>query len=344
MKHLVFAKRERLEWQDAPDPRISGPGQAIVRPLAVARCDLDLPILHGHTLFRPPFPVGHEFIGQITELSEDLTPSYSKGALVAVPFQVSCGSCPLCTEGLSRSCSTVSGSADYGMGPGGRKQGGAVAERVFVPYAQQMLIPLPPGSDPVALASLSDNIAEAWKMVGCFVEQSPGLPVMVVGGVAASIGLYSAALAVAMGSSEVLYLDQDPQRLRLAESLGARVEQIAEFPRAHARRFPLVADATGTPDGYRFCLRSTSPGGICTSSSIFFQNDFPLPFLDLYLSGVRIQIERVTSRETIPKLLPWIASGAFRPDRIVTQVVDFDEAREAWALPSTKLVVRGPTH
>ena len=342
MRQLVFARRNLLEWRETESPRLIGPDQALVRPLAIARCDLDIPIVTGNTLFRPPFPVGHEFVGVLTDLSDDLRDTFFVGQKVAVPFQVSCGSCGHCLKHLSRSCSEVAGSSDYGMGPGARRHGGAVAERVLVPHARQMLLPLPDSADAVALASLSDNIAEAWKMAGFYLASNPNTPVLVVGGIASSIGLYTVGLARAMGAPEVVYLDQSEERLRVAASYGAAVQQIGSFPRSHSRTFPLIVDATGTPEGYRFCVRSVTEGGICTSSSIFFQNDFPLPFLDLYVRGVTLHIERVNSREMMPRVLEWINSGDFDAGRVVSQVVDFEDAREAWVEPSTKLVVRGP--
>ena len=41
MRHLVFSGPGSLQWQECPDPQLSGPRDALVRPLAVARCDLD---------------------------------------------------------------------------------------------------------------------------------------------------------------------------------------------------------------------------------------------------------------------------------------------------------------
>jgi alcohol dehydrogenase len=72
MKQLQFIKKNTLEWREVSDPKISEKNQCIVKPLAVSRCDLDLPMLRGTTLFRPPFPIGHEFVGQIEDLSDDL--------------------------------------------------------------------------------------------------------------------------------------------------------------------------------------------------------------------------------------------------------------------------------
>ena len=41
MQQLTLVEPGRVEWTDAPEPKIQGPGEVLVRPLAVALCDLD---------------------------------------------------------------------------------------------------------------------------------------------------------------------------------------------------------------------------------------------------------------------------------------------------------------
>jgi hypothetical protein len=50
MRQLTFLSPGKFEWQDVAAPRIADPHHAIVRPLAVARCDLDLYIAIGDAL------------------------------------------------------------------------------------------------------------------------------------------------------------------------------------------------------------------------------------------------------------------------------------------------------
>lgn len=339
MQQLTLVKRGTLEWRETESPRITGPGQALVRPLAVARCDLDIPIALGQSLFRPPFAIGHEFVGEIAGLSDDLQTSFSPGQKVAVAFQVACGACAECGRGHSNSCASISGFHDYGMGGGGKAFGGALSDMVHVPYARHMLLPLPGSTDLVSVASLSDNIVEAWKLAGFFLEKEPGTPVLILGGFASSIGLYTAALARAMGS-EVLYLDNDRGRLALAERLGARVEEVREIPKAWSQRYPLVVECSGVEAGFRFCLRSVAPFGTVTAASIYWTNDFSIPYLELYNIGAVIRIGRVDSREMMPKVLHFIEKGNFPVDQIVSAVASWDEARDAWLEPGTKLVVK----
>lgn len=55
MRALTFTGPDALEWREAPDPRVQGDGEATVRPLAVATCDLDDLIVGGRSPFPPPF-------------------------------------------------------------------------------------------------------------------------------------------------------------------------------------------------------------------------------------------------------------------------------------------------
>jgi len=337
MKALVFKKKNHLEWQDLPAPLISGPGQAIVRPLAVARCDLDLPIVRGQTLFRPPFPLGHEFVGKIVQISEDLAADFHPGQEVAVAFQISCGTCPACSQNHSRSCGTVNFASNYGLGPSGREFGGALCEAVLVPHAKSMLVPLPPNADLTALASLSDNIVEAWKLAGQYLENSPEKRVLVTGGLAASIGIYTAMLAKSMGAS-VTYADTDKSRLEMAEKAGAQVLELNDWPKSLGE-FELVCEAAGSPEAWNTALRSVAPEGTVSSASIFFRNDVPIPYLEMYNKGVRLDIGRVHSRESMPRILERVNRAGFDPGKVVTRTAPFADAAEAWLEESTKLVI-----
>ncbi|EJO71085.1 alcohol dehydrogenase catalytic domain-containing protein [Leptospira kirschneri] len=91
MKRIVFKKKHVLEWENVPEPKIQVVNQAIVKPITVSRCDLDLPIVNGYTLFRPGIPIGHEFVGTIEETSLEIANQYPKGTKVIIPFQISCG-------------------------------------------------------------------------------------------------------------------------------------------------------------------------------------------------------------------------------------------------------------
>jgi threonine dehydrogenase-like Zn-dependent dehydrogenase len=339
MQRLEFIKKNQLEWREVPTPIISGLNQAIIRPLAVSRCDLDLPILRGQTLFRAPFPIGHEFVGEISSLSDDLADVFKIGMKVAIPFQISCGHCHYCKTERSKSCSSVPHASTYGMGKSGKDFGGALTDAVLVPYAKEMLVPIKDSTDLVSIASISDNLVEAWKLAGIFLNANKNQSVLILGGAAASISLYTASLAKFMGAPEILYMDTDVSRLQLAESMDVKVEQVKEFPKATSKRYDIVAEASGTKEGWMCGLRSLDVDGKFGSASIFWSNDFPIPYLDLYNFGATINIGRVKSREWIPEILRLVEDNGYNPSNVVTRTGKWEDAKDAFLLDESKLVI-----
>src|ERR1019366_2047817 len=49
MGQLNFVGVRRLQWPEVPEPQLGGSREALVRPIAVARCDLD-PVFINHSL------------------------------------------------------------------------------------------------------------------------------------------------------------------------------------------------------------------------------------------------------------------------------------------------------
>jgi threonine dehydrogenase-like Zn-dependent dehydrogenase len=70
MSHLVFTAPARLEWREHPSPVLDSGHAALVRPVAVATCDLDALIIQGASPFAPPFPIGHECVAEVVEISD----------------------------------------------------------------------------------------------------------------------------------------------------------------------------------------------------------------------------------------------------------------------------------
>src|SRR4030095_2664110 len=98
MEQLTLGEQGKIEWQDVPAPCIEGPGEALVRPLAVTRCDIDLPYVTGLLPPPRPFALGHECVGEVVAVGDGVT-SFHAGARVIVPFQISCGRCARCLRG-----------------------------------------------------------------------------------------------------------------------------------------------------------------------------------------------------------------------------------------------------
>ena len=65
MRELAFIGKGHLEWRDADEPLLQGDGEALVRPLSVATCDLDRLLVAGLAPASEPFPFGHECVAEV---------------------------------------------------------------------------------------------------------------------------------------------------------------------------------------------------------------------------------------------------------------------------------------
>jgi threonine dehydrogenase-like Zn-dependent dehydrogenase len=335
MQQLTFVEPGKLEWWDVDEPRLAGDREALVRPLAVATCDLDSAIVRGTAPFEGPFAFGHEAVAEVVETG-DSAGAFEAGDLVTVPFQISCGECTPCREGRTGNCTGVPRMSMYGLGLLGGDWGGFLSDTVRVPFADHMLVPFPDGVEPEAAASVSDNVSDAWRTVGPFLAKWPDAEVLVVGG-AGSIGLYAAGIATALGSPRVDYVDYDENRLERAKRLGANAIE-GRYP-DRLGPYPVTVDASGDPAGLACAIRSAAPDGVCTSIGIYWAPETPVPLLEAYTKGLTFHTGRVHARPVIPEVLSLIASGRLRPELVTDSVVPWGDAAEALADHGAKLVI-----
>ncbi|MFE1881553.1 zinc-dependent alcohol dehydrogenase [Streptomyces diastatochromogenes] len=330
MRELTYVARHTVEWREAPEPRLQSDQQAIVAPVAATSCDVDSAILAGHATRRqphikhsidPPFAIGHECVARVVDTGDAVT-SVAPGDLVVVPWSLNCGSCDNCRAGLTAHCTAVPHMAMYGA-PIGGTWGGLFSDLVRVPWADAMLVPLPADLDPVAMAAASDNWSLSWRLVAPHLRNRPGARVLVVA--RGSIGLYVCDIARALGASDVLYVDPDPEHRKLAEGYGARTAEQAE-PVHHG--FDLAVEATGRVDQLALAVRSLAPEGVCESAGNHFRPG-ELPLLDMYLTGVTLRIARDNVRAHIPEALALARSGQVDPARVVSHVLDWEQLPEA---------------
>lgn len=335
MKVLQFTGPGELRWQEAPDPRITDPGDAVVTPVAATTCDLDRAIIAGRTPFRGGIALGHECVGRVVELGPDV-PGLSVGDLVVVPWHISCGTCGTCASGAPSRCATAPRNAMFGL-PLGGTWGGLFSELVRVPWAAANLVRLPAGMDPGAVASASDNLTDAYRSVLPWRTRFPDAPLLVVGGL--SIGLYACAFARALGREHVVYLDGDARRRGIAEGYGARA--VAHPEELEPREYPLTLDAAGEPRGLVTALEATAPGGHCHSAGIYFTGA-QLPTGLMYVNAITFTTGRPDITPHLPAVLDLVASGAVDPLPVFSGTVDFDDLPAALAeLPEKPLVLRG---
>jgi alcohol dehydrogenase len=332
---MVFLAPGQLEWREVPEPRIQGSEEAIVRPLVMGRCDLDVLYLKGRLPLAAGEPIGHEIIGEIVDLGDDAAKTLSLGQRVIVPAQISCGRCETCRSGFTGRCTAVPFGASYGMGRAGAF-GGGVSDLVRVPFAKAMLVPLPANATPAAMIGLADMATDAWRAVGPQLAERPGSSVLVMGGMTPVIGIFAAGLARALGAGHIAYVDATPEHREAARAYGA--ETFAHIEEIDGRNFEIVVDAAGDGDALLTAISCCAPQARLTSVAPPFMSP-QLPLFEMYLKGVTYDVGRPNCRTGHgPALQCWAAHG-FEPQRIEPKYFPYADAIAAWINPAIYVAV-----
>jgi len=208
-----------------PDPTIQEPTDAIVRITTTAICGSDL---HLYEVMGPFIEegdiLGHEPMGIVEEVGSEVT-EIKPGDRVVLPFQMSCGHCYMCDQGLQTQCETTQ-VRDQGMGAAlfgytklyGEVDGGQ-AEFLRVPQAHYTHIKVPEGPPDERFVYLSDVLPTAWQAVE-YADVPDGGSVCVLG--LGPIGDMATRIALHRGH-RVIAVDLVPERLDRARRRGAEV-------------------------------------------------------------------------------------------------------------------------
>src|ERR1700754_2469012 len=223
MKAVTWHGKRDVRVEDVPDPRIQEPTDAVVRITTTAICGSDLHLYEVLGPFRGEGDVlGHEPMGVVEEVGAAVT-GISPGDRVVMPFQIACGECFMCKQGLQTQCETtqvheremgaeIFGYTKlYGEVPGGQ------AEYLRVPQAQYGPIKVPQGPPDERFLFLSDVLPPAGQAVASAdVPRGGSLVVLGLG----PIGDMSCRVALQRGAGRVIGVDLVPERLERARMRG----------------------------------------------------------------------------------------------------------------------------
>ncbi|MBM7486789.1 threonine dehydrogenase-like Zn-dependent dehydrogenase [Bradyrhizobium sp. USDA 3686] len=325
MKQLTFVRPEKVEWREVADPRVEGALEAIVAPLVIGRCDLDVGYVRGFIPLQGGEAIGHEMIGRVLDVGSDVL-SVKPGDIVVVPAQISCGWCANCRRGFTGRCLSVPLGSSYGMGRKG-SFGCSASDLVKVPFADGMLFPLPPGAVPADWIGFADMALDSWRAVGAPLSQRPGASVLIIGGWPSVIAIYAAGLASSLGAGCTDYWDDDPVRLTEAAKFGAHT--ITRGVAEPERTYEIVVDCRNDAASPAEAIRFVEPEGVITCVT-YHAGQTSVPLLDAYYKGVTWRIGRPNVRAQMDALCPICVKGLFHPEHVKTSFFSYEEAPEAW--------------
>ena len=269
MRAVVVAGAGAVAVADVPAPVLTDPADAIVRVTTAAICGSDLHVVDGRAPASPGDVLGHEAVGIVDEVGEEVR-GVSVGDRVVISYVNVCGTCWWCTTGQSALCER---SRVHGAGAFGGDLAGAQADAVLVPGADVNLLHVPDGIDDDRAVFLGDLLPTAMASAS-LASPEPGGTVAVVG--AGPVGLLTTQALVAAGAGRVVVLDREPDRLALAEAAGAtaidtreRDPEMALASLTDDRGADAVVDAVGSVPAFEVALDVVRRGGRVVVAGVY---------------------------------------------------------------------------
>jgi len=233
MKALTWHGKRDVRIDTVADPSIKEPTDAIIRVTSSGLCGSDL---HLYELFGPFIDegdiLGHEPMGIVEEVGSQVS-HIKPGDRVVVPFNISCGECWMCAQGLQSQCEATqvrehgTGASLFGYTKLYGQVAGGQAEFLRVPQAQYGPIKVPEGPPDERYLFLSDVLPTAWQAVE-YANVPAGGTVAVLG--LGPIGQMAARIALHRGAERVFGIDRVPERLTMAARHGVDVFNLTEHP------------------------------------------------------------------------------------------------------------------
>ena len=166
---VIYGKGD-VRFETRKDPEILEPTDAIVRTIATCVCGSDLWRYRGINEVPEPTPIGHEYVGVVEGIGEDVR-NVKPGDFVVGGFTTSDNTCPVCRKGATANCQN------------GGFYDGCQAEKIRVAHADGTLVSIPGGVDRdlvPSLLTLSDVACTGWHGAVSALA-GPGRSVAVVG-------------------------------------------------------------------------------------------------------------------------------------------------------------------
>jgi threonine dehydrogenase-like Zn-dependent dehydrogenase len=230
VKAVTWQGRRDVRVEEVPDPGIRKPDDTIVRITSSGVCGSDL---HLYEVMAPYLDagdvLGHEPMGIVEEVGAEVT-AVAPGDRVVVPFNISCGTCWMCSQGLHSQCETTqqreqgTGAALFGYTKLYGEVPGGQAEYLRVPFGNTLPIKVPEGPSDDRFLYLSDVLPTAWQGVE-YADVPEGGTLLVLG--LGPIGEMATRIAQHRGY-RVLAVDLVPDRLERARSHGVEVYDLLQ--------------------------------------------------------------------------------------------------------------------
>ncbi|MDQ2642130.1 MAG: glutathione-dependent formaldehyde dehydrogenase [Pseudomonadota bacterium] len=368
MKAMDFRGPYRVRIEEKPMPRIEHPRDAVVRVTRSCICGSDLHLYHGLVPdTRIGMTFGHEFTGVVEQVGGDVQ-NLKVGDRVLVPFNIACGQCHFCKQGLFGNChesnaqaTAVGGIFGYSHTAGGFD--GGQAEYVRVPYADVGPTIIPDWMDLDDAVLLTDVVPtgyQAAEMAGI----QRGDTVVIFG--AGPIGTMAARCAWLFGAGRVIVFDHLEYRLdfvrqygpaevynfrdvdvvmfmkKTTDGLGADVAIDAVGCEASGNFWQTLLGRklkvqSGSAIALHWAINSVKKGGIVSVVGVYGPTGNLVPIGNVLNKGLTLRANQASVKRLLPRLIEHVRAGHIEPKRLITHRVHLEDVADAYHIFSRKL-------
>jgi alcohol dehydrogenase len=342
MQAAVFHGPGDVRIEEVPKPELEAPTDALVRVTHTAICGSDLWFYRGDSDREAGSRVGHEPMGVVEAVGEDVT-RVRPGARVLAPFLVSCGECEFCRRGLHTSC------VDGGSWAG--DNGGAQGEFVRAPHADGTLVRVPDryADDEDALEALLPltDVMGTGHHAAVSAGVGPGEDCVVVGD--GAVGLCAVLAARRLGARQVVAMGHHDDRLALAEAFGATdtvAERDVEAAVERARELTgggveSVLECVGAASSMETAVGVCRPGGTVGYVGVpHGVDESGLPVYEFFTDNVSLRGGVAPTRAYMEELMADVLGGTLDPSPVFDAEVDLGGVPEGYRLMDEREAVK----
>ncbi len=321
---VMYAPRD-VRVEERADPVVQEPTDAVIRVTAACICGSDLWPYRGTDAVSAPTPMGHEYVGVVEQVGEDVT-NIKIGDYVVGSFFASDNACEICRAGYQSRCVHA-----FPMGAIGTQ-----AEKLRVPLADGTLVVVPGTPTPAQVRSLlaaSDVLGTGW-FAAVAAEAGPGKTVAVVGD--GAVGLLGMLAAKQLGAERIIAMSRHADRQALASRYGATdiveergdagvaaIKDLTDGLGAHS-----VIEAVGTQESMMQAIRATRPGGHVGYVGV--SHGVELPGEELFFSGVHLHGGPAPVRRFLPELVESIMRDELDAGAVFDLTLPLADAAEGY--------------
>lgn len=297
----IWLEYQQLEMRDIPKP--NRPNEALIKIRKAGVCSTDLEMLRGYYPFTGV--LGHEFVGEVMDAPDK---SWI-GQRVVGEINAVCGECESCLNGRATHCEnrTVLGIT---------RRDGVFAEYTTLPLENLYRVP----------ASVSDEAAMFTEPLAAALEIQEQIKlqesdrVLVIG--AGRLGQLIAQTVALTGCD----LRVIARHLYQQQLLTARGIKLISESQIQPRKWDVVIEVTGSPDGFNIARRAIRPRGIIVLKSTY-KGEMSVNLSSIVVDEITVLGSRCGPFEPALKLLE---SGAVDPTVLITAGYKLEDGIKAF--------------